>query len=517
MKTCYKFVLLVAFLGIVQSPAPSLSQEVVDFFTAPGDGASTGLTTDGASLFSASVAAEGSTIYELETDGDIISSFQFDGLASGLAFNGQYLWVSKFASGTLHELTMSGDEVGTLSTSLGSLAGLTWDGSNLWAIDNVNSTINRLAGDGQVLNSFTFPVAEDLPTGLAWNNGSLWVCGSLLNLIYQLSTGGSILMSFPGPGLNATDLEWDSEFLWVSDIVTDRIYKLRVTPADQIIDARVEFPGGHWPEAWGRADQKPSCDTTVDIDQEDLVNWHNLTSDEFKEKMACRRKVNCYIGDLRLDDQTFELSDILIETIRLNDSIPVMFTKNCPKDYASSAAATNNSGWQSCYEAKIYNHLDRFNGRVLRVRFDATKVFKILGKVNAQDTVEICVSGYLTNGMKFEGCTFIVIVGDNPLDLDPESPLLPRKFALLGNYPNPFNASTTVRFELSRAGMVELEVYNILGQKVKTLIKQQMTAGTKQVVWDGRDERGVSLPTGIYFYRLITLEGRETGKMTMLK
>jgi hypothetical protein len=119
--------------------------------------------------------------------------------------------------------------------------------------------------------------------------------------------------------------------------------------------------------------------------------------------------------------------------------------------------------------------------------------------------------------MKFEGCTFIVIVGDNPLDVDPESPLLPRKFALLGNYPNPFNASTTVRFELSRAGMVELEVYNILGQRVRTLVKQQMTAGTKQVVWDGTAENGETLPTGIYFYRLITLEGKETGKMTMLK
>lgn len=516
MKNCKRFLAMTAFIGLVFLPSYLYAQDVLYFFAAPGDGAATGVTSDGEKLFSAAVMESSSVVYELDTLGNILSSFTWEeGIITGLAWDGTYLWIGEAFGGDLHRVTVSGTEVGQISTPLGSVAGLTWDGNYLWAIDVPTQTVNRIDSNGQIIKSFTIPTFGDVITGLGWNETSLWVCGAFLNKIYQVSLSGTVLKVFDGPGLSATDLEWDPNYLWVSDVVTDRIYKLKVSPADQIVQARVEFPGGHWPMAWKFADRKPSCDTTLKIDDEDLAYWNDLTSKEYQEKLACRRKINCFIGDLKLDSLTFDVGDILIETIRANAIVPVMTKKNCNDMFAIAGLGT--AAPQACFDVRYFRHLDRFEGKVLRVRFDATQVFKTIDWAGAGDTVEICVSGYLKNGMKFEGCADIVIVGDNPTDVAPGNEILPKRFALLGNYPNPFNASTVVKFQLSRPGFVELTVYNILGQKIRTLVKEQMTAGPKQVSWDGTDDLGHLLASGIYFYKIITVEGRQTGKMTMLK
>ncbi|RLC48667.1 MAG: hypothetical protein DRI23_10225 [Candidatus Cloacimonadota bacterium] len=70
---------------------------------------------------------------------------------------------------------------------------------------------------------------------------------------------------------------------------------------------------------------------------------------------------------------------------------------------------------------------------------------------------------------------------------------------LIGNYPNPFNPSTTISFSLQNDNMVELSIYNSKGQKVKTLLNEQRRAGLHQVQWNGRDENGSSVSSGIYF------------------
>jgi photosystem II stability/assembly factor-like uncharacterized protein len=78
----------------------------------------------------------------------------------------------------------------------------------------------------------------------------------------------------------------------------------------------------------------------------------------------------------------------------------------------------------------------------------------------------------------------------------------PSAFRLEQNYPNPFNPSTGIRFTLKVADRVRLFVYDILGQKVRTLADQEMMAGSHVAIWDGRDDRGNQLSSGIYFYRL---------------
>ena len=93
----------------------------------------------------------------------------------------------------------------------------------------------------------------------------------------------------------------------------------------------------------------------------------------------------------------------------------------------------------------------------------------------------------------------------------------PSGFRLLQNYPNPFNPSTSIRYELLEAGNVSLTIYNELGQEVITLVNEIQAAGSKSVVWNGRNRSGEKVKSGTYFYELKTGSLIETRKMTFLK
>jgi hypothetical protein len=79
---------------------------------------------------------------------------------------------------------------------------------------------------------------------------------------------------------------------------------------------------------------------------------------------------------------------------------------------------------------------------------------------------------------------------------------LPPAPALMQNYPNPFNSSTTIPFALPASGDVRLEIYDILGQRIRTLAAQEMPAGLHHVAWDGRDAGGRQVAGGLFFFRL---------------
>ena len=93
----------------------------------------------------------------------------------------------------------------------------------------------------------------------------------------------------------------------------------------------------------------------------------------------------------------------------------------------------------------------------------------------------------------------------------------PSDFRLEQNYPNPFNPSTTIKYSLSKANQVSLEVYNILGQKVRTLVDKRQVAGSHIVKWDGTDDFGSLLSGGVYFYRLKVVNETLMNKMVFIK
>ena len=94
---------------------------------------------------------------------------------------------------------------------------------------------------------------------------------------------------------------------------------------------------------------------------------------------------------------------------------------------------------------------------------------------------------------------------------------LPTTFTLNQNHPNPFNPSTVISYSLTTSADVELVVINVLGQQIRTLVNQYQSAGDHSVVWDGRDQGGNQVASGIYFYRMTSAGSVDTKKMLLMK
>jgi len=94
----------------------------------------------------------------------------------------------------------------------------------------------------------------------------------------------------------------------------------------------------------------------------------------------------------------------------------------------------------------------------------------------------------------------------------------PTEFALFQNFPNPFNPETSIRYNLSDASDVRLQIYNVVGQVVRTLVAERQSAGRYQIQWNGMDDRGVAVSSGIYFYQ-IAASGKfqDVRKLMLLK
>ena len=105
--------------------------------------------------------------------------------------------------------------------------------------------------------------------------------------------------------------------------------------------------------------------------------------------------------------------------------------------------------------------------------------------------------------------TLVTGVGDRQV--------LPSSFRLRQNYPDPFNPATTIQYDLPYPALVTVEVFNVVGQKVRTLVSAAQPAGSYSVQWDGRDDRGRRVSSGIYIYRAYTNKDSETRKMLLLQ
>jgi hypothetical protein len=99
----------------------------------------------------------------------------------------------------------------------------------------------------------------------------------------------------------------------------------------------------------------------------------------------------------------------------------------------------------------------------------------------------------------------------------PEQTGVPEDFVLLQNYPNPFNPTTSIAYNIARTAEVKLSIYNLRGQEVRSLVNERKTVGSYTVKWDGRDQFGMAVVSGIYFYKLEAGGFVQTQKMLLVK
>ncbi len=131
----------------------------------------------------------------------------------------------------------------------------------------------------------------------------------------------------------------------------------------------------------------------------------------------------------------------------------------------------------------------------------ATRTF--IGKPTATGTYTIEVTATDTANAS-ASCQFKITVVAGPTGIREDKSQLPKESKLFQNYPNPFNPSTTIHYLLGKSTFVKLTVYNLLGEKIRTLQSAFQNAGEYSVVWDATDERNTPISSGIFFYRLQT-------------
>lgn len=131
---------------------------------------------------------------------------------------------------------------------------------------------------------------------------------------------------------------------------------------------------------------------------------------------------------------------------------------------------------------------------------------------NFQDLHSFYVTTVNQMGMESDPSNIVVY---QPVGSE-DTPILQTQ--LVGNYPNPFNPSTTIAFSLAQGGdKTKISIYNLKGQKVKNLLNEELPAGDYSIFWDGKDEQGKPVASGIYFYKMKFGNYRESKKMLLLK
>jgi hypothetical protein len=111
----------------------------------------------------------------------------------------------------------------------------------------------------------------------------------------------------------------------------------------------------------------------------------------------------------------------------------------------------------------------------------------------------------------FLGCIHVV---SNPVGVAPETPLVT---SLGASFPNPFNPATTIPFTLAEAGEVQIVIYDVRGERVHTLVREVRDPGHHRVVWNGRDQSGRPVASGVYVYRLVTTSHLAARKMLLIR
>jgi hypothetical protein len=147
--------------------------------------------------------------------------------------------------------------------------------------------------------------------------------------------------------------------------------------------------------------------------------------------------------------------------------------------------------------------------RDLTLKFDHQAIAAALGPVVDGEVRVLTITGMTYDSIPIVGKDCVIIIKKKGSKISDGYSV--------SNHPNPFNPATEISFSLPERAQVSLVIYNILGEKVKTLVNQTMEAGNYNVTWDSKDEAGNSVASGIYFYRLKTENFDQTMKMLLMK
>ena len=152
------------------------------------------------------------------------------------------------------------------------------------------------------------------------------------------------------------------------------------------------------------------------------------------------------------------------------------------------------------------------NGGLLSFSTDGFITVPVMINTDRGERVKVDLNGVQLIGQDGQNIP-VVAKGDGSVALE----LIPMQYALYQNFPNPFNPITEIQFDVPDVGVLDLVVYNLMGQQVRRLVNGEIQAGYHRVVWDGLNDHGEPVSTGVYIYSLTSPSFHNTKKMVLLK
>ncbi len=175
----------------------------------------------------------------------------------------------------------------------------------------------------------------------------------------------------------------------------------------------------------------------------------------------------------------------------------------------------NNAGFNIYRSTEENGEYDKLNESLIPTQGDATTgaTYNYLDKPDQAGDYY-----YKLQAVSLDGTTSFhgpIYIGLTSVDLNKK--ISPKDYSLSQNYPNPFNPETTIEFGLPAAGVVFINIYDINGHLVRNLVAERVSAGNHSVMWNGRDNSGVRVVSGVYFYSIKAGDFRQTLKMILVK
>ncbi len=302
----------------------------------------------------------------------------------------------------------------------------------------------------------------------------------------RLIAGGNFTEAGGQPADNIA--AWDGN-VWspLGSGVNGIVRQLLVYHDDLVVSGEFSLAGGNLSPFISVWTKKNDFDVVLDIKPGSCPNPINGNSAHGQGKAVMPVAI--------MGTADFDVHDINPTTVTLNGISPVRWNYQdvgSPPDDPDDECA--------CSEAGPDGYTD------LSLKFYSAEIVASLDGGNV-----VHVEGQLFDGTSFEGRDCVKLVGNSAMR-EVASDIPEREFELIGNYPNPFNPSTRILFYLPIATDVKLEIFNILGQHVITLIDRSLEAGDYSVIWDGSQAA-----SGIYYYRLQAGGEISTNTMLLLK
>ena len=185
-----------------------------------------------------------------------------------------------------------------------------------------------------------------------------------------------------------------------------------------------------------------------------------------------------------------------------DDGVIVAFTAS-PRDTAGAADAIT--------DYTVWAFTDDTEDSLGKVPADNSADYTLTALVTGDEVYIVVFANSALCGLWSEPVQFVKVVGIADNDV------LPKSFDISANYPNPFNPTTRIDYQVPENAHVKIVIFNLLGERVATLVNKDMQAGKYTAKWNGRTDNGKILSSGIYFYKMVAGDFSKTQKMMFLK